>query len=218
MVAYNVSTLKTGVGKDLEKRVPKRLDYLLYVLLVGIALLTPLVSYAGISLIYPSSEFTADVATPPITWDTGDDYTLASNLGFASGYTSHDNTASFALTISGLSGGSVTVDKLLDLTADAPVTSFKIKIETALSGTLSPEPDTLKLRIWTGATAPTSDVDASVEAVVDLLAAVDTESAAITQAATTTYFVQLVYGWNSARVDASGSSTVEIAPSSIVTT
>lgn len=68
------------------------------------------------------------------------------------------------------------------------------------------------------ATAPTSDVDASVEAVVDLLAAVDTESAAITQAATTTYFVQLVYGWNSARVDASGSSTVEIAPSSIVTT
>lgn len=200
------------------KQKSKRLDYLLYVLLLGIALLAPLISYAGVSLIYPGSQFTSDVSVnPPIKWSTGNDYTSALNLGFASGYASHDNTASFVLTISGLSGGSVTVDKLMNLTAVASVTSFKIKIETALSGTLSPAPDTLKLRIWTGTTAPTSDGDASVKAVVDLKAAVNTESSAITQAATTTYFVQLVYAWNTARVDASGTSTVEIQPSSIAT-
>lgn len=197
----------------------KKLDYLLYVLLVGVALLAPLVSYAGISLIYPSSQLTADVnVSPPITWATGADYTLASNLGFVSGYVSHDNTASFVLTISGLSGGSVTVDQLLDLTAGASVTSFKIKIATALSGSLSPVPDVLKLRIWNASTtAPTSDTDPSVLAVVDLKAAAGTESVAITQTAATTYRVQLVYAWNTARVDASGSSTVEIQPSSIVT-
>jgi len=200
------------------KEKSKRLDYLLYLLLIGIALLAPLISYAGVSLIYPGSLFTSGVSTsPPITWATGNDYNLAVNLGFASGYTSHDNKASFVLTISGLSGGSITIDKILNLTASASVTSFKIKISTALSGTLSPTPDSLKLRIWTGATAPTSDGDASVKAVVDLKAAVNTESVAVTQAATTTYFVQLVYAWNTARVDASGSSTVEIQPSSIAT-
>jgi len=200
------------------KRRSKRLDYLLYLLLIGVALLAPLVSYAGISLIYPGSQFTSSVVTtPPIRWSTGDDYTKALNLGLASGYTSHDNTASFVLTIKGLSGGSVTVDKLLNLTADATVTAFTIKIQTALSVGLSPVPDDLKLRIWTGATAPTQDTDASVKAVVNLKAAAGTESAAITQAAAATYFVQLVYGWNTARVDASGSSTVEIQPSSIVT-
>jgi hypothetical protein len=200
------------------KQKSKRLDYLLYLLLIGIALLAPLISYAGVSLIYPGSLFTSGVSTsPPITWATGNDYALAVNLGFASGYASHDNKASFVLTISGLSGGSITIDKLLNLTASASVMSFKIKISTALSGTLSPTPDSLKLRIWTGATAPTSDGDASVKAVVDFKAAVNTESVAVTQAATTTYFVQLVYAWNTARVDASGSSTVEIQPSSIVT-
>jgi len=203
---------------DLGKLALKKIDYLLYVLLVGVALLAPLVSYAGISLIYPGSRFTSDVSTsPPIRWSTGDDYALASDLGFASGYTSKDNTASFVLTISGVSGGSVTVDKLLELTAVGYVTSFKIKIATALSGTLLPVPDTLKLRIWAGATAPTEDTDTSVEAVVDLKGDAGDESVAITQAATTTYFVQLVYAWDTARVNASGSSTVEIQPSSIVT-
>ena len=204
---------------SLGKRRSKRLDYLLYALLVGIALLAPLVSYAGISLIYPSSQLTSGVnANPPITWATGADYTIASNLGFASGYTSKDNTASFVLTISGLSGGSVTVDKLLNLTAVASVTSFKIKIATSLSVGLSPVPDVLKLRIWNAsATAPISDASPSVFAVVDLKAAAGTESAAVTQTAPTTYRVQLVYAWNTAGVDASGSSTVEIQPSSIAT-
>ena len=50
-------------------------EAILYILLIGIALLVPTISFAGVSLIYPDSTFTTDVNTsPPITWDQGDDY------------------------------------------------------------------------------------------------------------------------------------------------
>jgi hypothetical protein len=152
-------------------------EAILYILLIGIALLVPTISFAGVSLIYPDSTFTTDVNTsPPITWDQGNDYTLAQSLSFAGSFATTDNDAAFTLTVSGLSGGTVTIDKLLNLTAASSVSTYKLKISSALAGSLSPSPTTLKLRFWTGATAPTSDGDAQVEAVLDLEAALDTET------------------------------------------
>jgi len=70
----------------------------------------------------------------------------------------------------------------------------------------------LKLRFWTGATAPTADDSTGVVAVLDLTAAVDTETAT-TIAGSQTVFVQLVCEYASGTT---GSSSVSIQPSSIV--
>lgn len=190
----------------------KHSESLLYILLIVIAIMAPIVSYAGISLIYPDSTITTDVNTnPPVTWTQGLDYTAAQNGGFAGSFATSDNAAAFTLTVSGFSGGTVTIDSLLNATATSGVSTFKMKISSALSGTLT-APTTLKLRFWTGATAPTADGDAQVVAVLDLTAAVDTETAT-TIAGSQTVFVQLVCELAS---DSSGSSSVSIQPSSIV--
>lgn len=187
-------------------------DYVFYGLLIFISALAPLVSYAGVSLIYPGSTLTGGINTsPPITWDSGTDYAKASGLGFAGLFTTTNNAASFTLTVSGLSGGTVTVDKLLNVVATSGIATYKIQITTALSGTLSPAPTTLKLRFWTGVTAPTADGSAGVITVLDLKSALDTETSA-TIAGGQTVFVQVVYTLASATT---GSSTVSIAPSSI---
>ncbi len=90
-------------------------EHILYILLIGISIGAPLISYAGVSLIYPDSTISADVNTnTPISWEQGDDYTLANTLGFAGSYAGTNNDASFTLTFSGLSGGTVTVDKLFN--------------------------------------------------------------------------------------------------------
>lgn len=132
-------------------------------------------------------------------------------MGFAGSFTTTNNAASFTLTVSGLSGGTVTVDKLLNVVATSGIATYKIQITTALSGSLSPAPTTLKLRFWTGATAPQNDGDAGVITVLSLQSAQGTETAA-TIAGNQTVFVQLVYTLASATT---GSSTVSIAPSSI---
>ncbi len=80
-------------------------EAILYALLIGIALLVPTISFAGVSLIYPDSTFTADVNTnPPITWDQGNDYALAQSLNFAGSFATSANDAAFTLTVSGLPG------------------------------------------------------------------------------------------------------------------
>jgi hypothetical protein len=186
-------------------------ETILYILLIGIALLVPTISFAGVSLIYPDSTFTTDVNTsPPITWDQGNDYTLAQSLNFAGSFVTSDNDASFTLTVSGLSGGTVTIDKLLNLTAASSVSTYKLKISSALAGTLT-APTTLKLRLWTGATAPTSDGDGQVEAVLDLTAVLDTETST-TIAGNQVVYVQLICEYASSTT---GSSSVSIQPSSI---
>lgn len=192
----------------------KKTEYILYAILVAISLISPLVSYAGVSLIYPSSTLTASVNTnPPITWAQGQDYSLAQSNGFAGSLSTSNNAASFTLTVSGLSGGTVTVDKLLNLTATSGVSTFKVKISSSITGTLSPAPTTLKLRFWTGSTAPTNDGDPGVAAVLDLMAALNTETSAITGGQT--LYVQLVCTYASGTT---GSSNVSIQPSSIALT
>ena len=185
----------------------------LYILLVAIAIMAPLVSYAGVSLIYPDSTITNNVnANPPITWAQGADYTLAQSNGFAGSFSTSNNAAAFTLTVSGLSGGTVTTDKLVNVVATSGVSTFKVKISTAQSVGLSPTPTTLKLRFWTGATAPTADGSAGVVAVLDLTSALNTETAA-TILGSQTVFVQIVCTFASST---SGSSSVSIQPSSIV--
>jgi hypothetical protein len=180
--------------------------------LIGIALLVPTISFAGVSLIYPDSTFTTDVNTsPPITWDQGNDYTLAQSLSFAGSFATTDNDASFTLTVSGLSGGTVTIDKLLNVTAASSVSTYKLKISSALTGSLSPTPTTLKLRLWTGATAPTSDGDAQVEAVLDLTDVLNTETTD-TIGGDQVVYVQLICEYGSST---SGTDSVSIQPSSI---
>ena len=187
-------------------------EALLLPLLIAIALLAPVVSYAGVSLIYPDSTITSDANTsPPITWTQGADYTIAQSNGFAGSFATSDNDAGFTITVSGLSGGTVTIDDLVNATATSGVSTFSVKISSALSGTLT-APTTLKLRFWTGATAPTDDGDAQVAAVLDLTAALDTETAT-TIAGSQTVFVQLVCEYASSTT---GSSDVSIQPSSIV--
>lgn len=188
-------------------------ERILYVLLVAISLLAPVVSYAGVSLIYPDSTLTSDVNTsPPLTWAQGLDYSAAQSNGFAGSLAAIDNNAGVNLTVSGLSGGTVTIDSLLNLTAGSAVTTYKLKISSALAGTLSPAPTSLKIRLWTDGTAPTNDGDAQVQAVLDLTAVVDTETAT-TIAGNTTVFVQLICEYASST---SGSSSVAVQPSSIV--
>lgn len=100
----------------------------------------------------------------------------------------------------------------MNVTATSGVATFKVKISVALSGTLSPAVNTLKLRFWTGATAPTADGDAQVAVVLDLTAIVDTETVT-TIAGSQTVFVQLICDYASSTT---GSSSVSIQPSSIV--
>jgi len=189
-----------------------RSETVLYALLIAISLLAPLVSYAGVSLIYPSSPITANVNTSlPITWAQGADYTLAESNGFAGSFSTSNNAASFTLTISGLSGGTVTIDKLLNVVATSGVSTFKVKISSALSGSLT-TPTTLKLRFWTGASAPTADDSPGVAAVLDLTAAQGTETSTTISGGQTVY-VQLVCTFQSSTT---GSSNVSIQPSSIV--
>jgi len=188
----------------------KKREALLYALLIGIALLAPTISFAGVSLIYPDSTFTANVNTsPPITWDQGNDYALAASLSFAASFANTDNDAAFILTVSGLSGGTVTIDQLLNVTAASSVSTYKLKISSALAGDLSPAPTTLKLRFWTGATAPTVDGDAL--AVLDLTDPFNTETAD-TITGDQVVYVQLIADYGAST---SGSSSVSIQPSSI---
>jgi len=186
-------------------------------LLVGMAIVGPLVAYAGVSVIYPSSTHTANVDTsPPITFAAGADHSQANSIGFAGAFTQTNNAASFTLTLSGLSGGTVTIDKYAAVTATSAVTSYKMQVASALSGTLT-TPTVLKIRVWdTSGSAPTADGSASVCAYLDLTASANTEStagAAAPCAGGATYAIQVVYQLPNA---SSGSSTVAIRPSSIV--
>lgn len=179
-------------------------------LLAGIAIVGPMVAYAGVSVIYPSGQQTVNVDTaPPITWSAGADHTQANGLGFVGAFTRTENNAAITLTLSGLSGGTVTIDKLGNVDREASIASWKMSIATALTGTLT-APTTLKLRFWTGVTAPTADNSAGVCAVLDLTAVVNTETSAACTASQV--FAQLVY---TLPASASGSSTVSLRPTSI---
>jgi hypothetical protein len=180
-------------------------------LLVGMTIVGPLVAYAGVSVIWPSSTYTVNVnQSPPITFVAGADQATAQALGFTGAFGSTNNGASYTLTVSGLSGGRVTIDKLADVDRTSAVASYKMQVATALGSGIIPT--ILKLRHWTGGTAPTADGDSQVCAVLDLKAAQGTESSGSCSAATV--FTQLVYELPSGQT--TQSDTVSFRPSSIV--
>lgn len=180
-------------------------------LLVGIAVVGPMVAYAGVSVIWPSTTATVDVdEAPPITFLVGADHAKLNTIGFAGAFTAGNNAGSFTLTLNGLSGGQITVDNLTHIKRESSITSYKVQVATAIGAGINP--DTLKVRLWTGATAPTADGDSQVCAVLDLEAAANTESTASCTAVDV--FVQLVYKLPTGQTTQTDS--VSIRPSSIV--
>ncbi len=180
-------------------------------LLVGIAVAGPAVAFAGIDVIWPESTTTADVnESPPITFSAGADHSAAQSAGFASALSTGDNGAAYTLTLNGLSGGTVTVDDLVTITKDASVSSYKLEISTALSGTLTPT--TLHARLWTGSTAPTADGDTQVCAVLDLTDPVSTEASTACTQGTTKVQISMTLPAD----QTTESATVSVRPSSIV--
>jgi hypothetical protein len=182
-------------------------------ILATIAILGPMVAYAGVSVIYPSSNHSVTtVATPPITFASGSDYALANTVGFASSFATADAAADFSITLAGLGGGTVIIDNYTAITKASSVTSYKLQVATAAAGTLdSSEISSLKVRLWTGGTAPVLDGSAGVCAVLDLESVVDTESAASCTGSLVK--MQVVYALTSG---AAGTTTVAIRPSSVV--
>ncbi len=176
-------------------------------LLIVVALLGPLVAYAGVSVIWPESTATVDVdENPPVQFAAGADHATAQSLGFAGAFSTNDNGASYSLTLNGLSGGTVTIDDLANITRDASISSYKMEVTAAPTGIT---PDTLKIRLWTGASAPTADGDAQVCAVLDLTATGESANAC-----SNSVKMQLIYALPSGQTTETG--TVTIRPSSLV--
>lgn len=182
------------------------------VLLIGLSVIGPIVAYAAITVVYPKSTHTVNVGgTPPITFQQGTDYSTAANLSLLSGLTFIDNNAAFTITVSTMAGSNLTIDKYVHAVKGAGVTAFKMSIGQAIGGTLNAtEIAELKVRLWTGGTAPSTDYSAGVCAVLDLEAALATETTG--SCTGSTVYLQLKYRLNH---DAAGSSTVAIRPSSV---
>lgn len=158
------------MDQDATGRRRLRTETGLTAILMAAALVGPTVAYASVDVVWPASTKTIDVnQDPPITFDTGTDYELASRNNFTGDFEGHNNNASYTVTISGLSGGRVTIDKLINLTVLDTVGSFNVEISDALSGTFDLANITeLRMRIWNGTTAPDNDSSDGVRCVLDL--------------------------------------------------
>jgi len=188
-------------------------NWMLGGILATIAILGPMVAYAGVSVIYPSSSHTATtVATAPISFAEGADYTLAETLGFATDFATADSASHFSVSLNGIGGGTIIIDKYATITRTSGVSSYKMSIATAMTGTMdATEIASLKVRLWTGATPPVLDGSTGVCAVLDLEAIIDTESTNACSDASV--FMQVTYQLS---VGATGSSSVAIRPSTVV--
>lgn len=181
----------------------------LVALLLGVAVLGPMVAFAGVQVIWPDSIHTVNVLEQsPLTFAQGADYAAAETQGYAANFTTYSAATSFSVTINGVAGGQLIIDDYVNITKGAATASYKVSIGSALSGSLS-NPAALKIRLWTGATAPTADADAQVCSVLDLEANATTES---TGACTADTKVQIIFDLPQG---ASGTSTVSIRPSSV---
>jgi hypothetical protein len=186
-------------------------------LLSALAIVGPAVAYGSVSVIYPKSTHTVNVETsPPITFSEGADYAQANNVGFASGQQFIDYNGAFNITISGLSGGNITIDNYTMVALDKTrVDSYKLQIATALTGTLDANMiQDLKIQIWTGSNAPNAANGwwSGVCARLDLESALNTESTGGPCDATYAN-MQIIF---QLRTFSSGSSTVSVRPSSLV--
>lgn len=182
-------------------------NWMLGGILAIVAILGPMVAYAGVSVIYPTSSQTSEVDTTPLlTFQAGDDHALAQTLGFAGAFTQTNNAASFTLTLNSLSGGSVTIDNYAEGVAAANVGVWSLEVVDALTGTLT-NPTMIMIRMWDPAgVAPTADNSASVCAYLDLEAAAGTDA---TGTCADDVNIQVIY---TLPVTSSGSSVVTLRP------
>lgn len=191
-------------------------------LLTAMALIGPAVAYAGVSVVWPDSTKTVNVnQDPPIRFFQGSDFDVAKANNFTKGWTGHNTNASYEVTISGLSGGNLTIDQLLNLTVETTVTSYKINVSEALTGALEPDVVSLKLRVWDEGlgSAPTSDGDASVDCVLELKgASAGTASGSCDQSATDESIHMQLHLELAEDATATDQATVKIRPSDVALT
>lgn len=198
-------------------------------ILVALALVGPVVAYAGVSVVWPASTKTVNVnQDPPIRFLKGTDYPLAASNNFTTAWAGQNANASYTITVSGLSGGNLTIDKLVDVEVDANVQDFNISIESALSGTFESVNITrLKIRLWNGTTAPAwddseagaADGVAGVRCVLDLEGAAGSSTGAVAAShcerpSEGTMFMQLLFAL--ADDQTTEESTVSIQPLDVV--
>jgi hypothetical protein len=196
-----------GFGLNIEKPTFRRLkmssEAIFYILLIGIGLLAPILTFAAVNLIYPNS--TDNFSTnddPPIKWVQGSDYAVAQNSNFTQDWALSNYNASHEISIYGLSGGNLVIDEIYNVTASASVYSFKVQL-VSRSGALAPTELSLNFINSTG----------SVITSLNLLDTVGTETDELLGGQD--YAVQLNFTLpdNSLSTD---TLTVLIAPSSIV--
>ena len=208
---------ETPLGTCISVQLARPKSVTLGALLIAIAVTGPLVAYAGISVIYPGSQKTFDInTTPPVTFAEGPDYALGESSGFLTAFVAAHNDAAYSFTVHGLSGASLTIDNLTEVTRTAAVASYKVQISAAYDGDLTVS--TLKIRLWSAdeapGTPPTADGADNVCAVLDLTAALNTESA--TTCEEETVQMQLIMVLPVGTQQDAESATVSVRPSSIV--
>lgn len=154
----------------------------LTVLLVALSLVGPAVAYAGVQVVWPESTDTLNVnEDPPITFDTGADFSSAQSNNFTGDWVGHNNNASYTVTLSGLSGGNVTIDKWINVSVNPAIQDFELNITEAIGedtlGKSSIEYATV--RLWNssnGDAAPTANGSLTSQCELSLQAPVGTSS------------------------------------------
>ena len=183
-------------------------------LLLGVSILGPITAYAAVTVIYPKSTHTVGIAgTAPISFDAGADYWSAEANEFSAAWLGHDSNASFTVELNALSGGNVTIGKYVEATAGAGVTKWRLEISDAVPGgaTLTAaEIVSLKIRLWTGGAAPTTDNSAGICGILNLESAAGNRTA---YCPTGTVYLQSIFELAS---DAAGTATVSIRPTDVV--
>lgn len=154
----------------------------LTVLLVALSLVGPAVAYAGVQVVWPASTDTLNVnEDPPITFDKGDDFSSAKSNNFTGDWVGHNNNASYTVTLSGLSGGNLTVDRWLNVTVNPAIQDFELNITEAIGeDTLgSSSINYATIRLWNatnGDPAPTTNASLTSQCELSLTAGVGTSS------------------------------------------
>jgi hypothetical protein len=142
----------------------------LTVLLVAVAILAPLLAYAGINVILPVSTHHVETGgTPPVTFAMGADYHAAAAQGLLLDFARRDDGASFSVIVRLGAGQTLTIDRYAEAHRGPATTSYRLELSQVLAGSLQPEEFAyFKLRLWSGGTPPTSDTSGNVCGVLDL--------------------------------------------------
>lgn len=148
-------------------------------LVVAIALLAPVVLGTAMDRFAPGTWSDAMLGTPgddeqtfddgAIRFKAGADYEEARRAGVADGLLITEGEAGHMVSLRGLSGTTLQIDRLVLVEKDPDLVSFRLSITKPLSGSLE-QPPLAVLRLWHGDEPPTADDDPQVCLVLDLTA------------------------------------------------